>query len=277
MLTEDKIIRIYCIIDDILKGIGHQEDNRRKVSDSEIITTALVSALYFGGHLDNSRGFMKMTKLVPDMLDKSRFNRRLHQLSDLLFGIFYQIGNYLKSMAGASEYVIDSLPVAVCDNIRISRCKLLKGKQWRGKQCSMRRYFYGVKVQVLVNDQGIPVEFGFVPGCESDVQALKKLPLAVAAESKIYGDAAYTDYQTEDDMREAELVELMIQRKSNSLRKDEPWIRFIKEQMRKGIETSFSEIKALFLRKIHAVTFKGFLLKLVMFILAFTLNKITLN
>ena len=277
MLTEDKIIRIYCIIDDILKGVGHQEDNRRKVSDSEIITTALVSALYFGGHLDNSRGFMKMTKLVPDMLDKSRFNRRLHQLSDLLFGIFYQIGNYLKSMAGASEYVIDPFPVAVCDNIRISRCKLLKGKQWRGKQCSMRRYFYGVKVQVLVNDQGIPVEFGFVPGCESDVQALKKLPLTVAAESKIYGDAAYTDYQTEDDMREADLVQLMIQRKSNSLRKDEPWIRFIKEQMRKGIETSFSEINALFLRKIHAVTVKGFLLKLVMFILAFTLNKITIN
>ena len=275
MLTEDKIIRIYCIIDDILKAINHQEDNRRKVSDSEIITTALVSALYFGGHLDNSRGFMKMTKLVPDMLDKSRFNRRLHQLSELLFSIFYQIGHYLKSMAGASEYVIDSFPVAVCDNIRISRCKLLKGKQWRGKQCSMRRYFYGVKVQVLVNDRGIPVEFGFVPGCESDVQALKKLPLSVAAESKIYGDSAYTDYQTEDDMREADLIELMIQRKSNSLRKDEPWIRFIKEQMRKGIETSFSEIKALFLRKIHAVTFKGFLLKLVMFMLAFTLNKIT--
>ncbi|HWB25106.1 MAG TPA: IS982 family transposase, partial [Chitinophagaceae bacterium] len=116
---------------------------------------------------------------------------------------------------------------------------------------------------------------GFVPGCESDVQALKKLPLAVAPESKIYGDSAYTDYQAEDDMKETELIELMIQRKCNAKRKDEPWIRFIKEYMRKGIETSFSEIKALFLRKIHAVTFKGFLIKLVMFILAFTLNKLT--
>jgi hypothetical protein len=275
MLTEDKIIGIYCIVDDILKGIGHLEDKRRKVSDSEVITTALVSALYFGGHLDNGRGFMKMTKLVPGMLDKSRFNRRLHQVSELIFSIFWQLGHQLKSMAGASEYVIDSFPVAVCDNIRISRCKLLRGKQWRGKQCSMRRYFYGVKVQVLVTASGIPVEFGFVPGCENDVQALKKLPLAVAAESKIYGDSAYTDYQAEDDMKEADLVELMIQRKSNSKRPDEPWIRFIKEYMRKGIETSFSEIKALFLRKIHAVTFKGFLLKLVMFILAFTLNKLT--
>jgi hypothetical protein len=275
MLTEDKIIGIYCIIDDILKAIGHQEDSRCKVSDSEIITTALVSALYFGGHLDNGRGFMKMTKLVPNMLDKSRFNRRLHRLADLVFSIFCQLGHQLKSIAGASEYVIDSFPVPVCDNIRISRCRLLKGKQWRGKQSSMRRYFYGVKVQVLVNECGIPVEFGFVPGCENDGQALKKLPLAVASESKIYADSAYTDYLIEDDIKDADKIELLVQRKSNSKRPDEPWMRFIKEHMRKGIETSFSEIKALFLRKIHAVTFKGFLLKLVMFIFAFTLNKLT--
>ncbi len=275
MLREDKIIAIFCIVDDILKEVEHLEDKRRKISDSEIITTAIVSALYFGGHIDNARGFMKMTRLIPGMLDKSRFNGRLHHLSEFMFSMFCQIGHSLKSIAGASEYIIDSFPVAVCDNIRISRCKLLKGKQWRGKQCSMRRYFYGVKVQVLVNAQGVPVEFGFVPGCESDVQALKKLPLAVALESKIYGDSAYTDYLVEDDMREADLIDLMIQRKKNALRKDEPWIRFIKEYMRKGIETSFSGIKALFLRKIHAVTFEGFLIKLVVFILAFTLNKIT--
>jgi hypothetical protein len=275
MLREDKIIAIYCVVDDLLKGINHIEDNRRKVSDAEVITTAFVSALYFGGHIDNARGFMKMTKLIPNMLDKSRFNRRLHNVNGLMFSLFFQIGHYLKQIAGAAEYVIDSFPVAVCDNIRISRCKLLKGNQWRGKQCSMRRYFYGVKVQVLVNSKGIPVEFCFVPGSESDVQALKKLPLAVAPESKIYGDAAFTDYQIEDDIKEGDLIELMIQRKSNSTRKDEPWIRFIKEYMRKGIETAFSEIKALFLRKIHAVTFKGFLIKIIMFIAAFALNKLT--
>ncbi len=132
-----------------------------------------------------------------------------------------------------------------------------------------------MKVQVLTTTTGIPVEFCFVPGCESDVQALKKLPLAVAAESKIYGDAAYTDYTIEDDMKEAEGVELMVQRKKNAKRKDEPWQRFLKEQMRKGIETTLGEIKALFLRTIHAVTFKGFLLKLILFLFAFTLNKLS--
>lgn len=275
MLSDIKIISVYCLIDDILKGIGHKEDIRRKVNDSEVITTAIVSALYFGGHMDNARNFMKMTGMVPQMLDKSRFCRRLHALDSLLFSMFLQLGEYVKQIMGAGEYVIDSFPVAVCDNIRISRCKILKGKQWRGKQCSMRRYFYGVKVQVLTTAGGIPVEFSFVPGSESDVQALKKLPINVAPESNVYGDSAYTDYGIEDDMKDGEAINLMIQRKSNAKRKDEPWTRFIKETMRKRIETVFSGLKALFLRKIHAVTFKGFLLKLVVFIVGYTFNKLT--
>jgi hypothetical protein len=76
-------------------------------------------------------------------------------------------------------------------------------------------------------------------------------------------------------MKDADFIQLMIQRKGNAKRKDEPWIRFIKEYMRKGIETIFSQIKALFLRKIRAVTFKGFLIKPVMFIPGFTLDKLT--
>jgi hypothetical protein len=275
MLNEDKIISIFCLVDDLLKQIEHKEHPFRKVSDSEVITTAIVSALYFGGHLDNARGFMKMTKLSPQMLDKSRFCRRLHNLESLICSLFLQVGQYLKDISGAADYIVDSFPVAVCDNIRIANCKLLKGKQWRGKQCSMRRYFYGVKVQVLTTEKGIPVEFSFVPGSESDVQALKRLPLSVAPESNIYGDSAYTDYTIEEDARLGDEINLMIQRKSNSKRKDEPWIRFLKEYSRKRIETSFSEIKNLFLRKIHAVTFKGFLLKILMFIVAFTFNKLT--
>ena len=171
-----------------MKGMGHPEDIRRKVSDSEVITTAIVSALYFGGHIDHGGDMMRLTGMIPQMLDKSRFCRRLHQLEFLLCSLFFQVGQQLKTIAGASDYVIDSFPVAVCDNIRISRSRILKGKQ-----CSMRRYFYGVKVQVLTTSSGIPVELCFVPGSESDVQALRKLPMTVTPESKIYGDSAYTD------------------------------------------------------------------------------------
>jgi hypothetical protein len=275
MLSEDKIIAIYCFVDDFLKGIGHYEPANRKLSDSELITTTIVSALYFGGHWDNARGFMKISKLAPNMLDKSRFCRRLHQLEPLLCKMFFEIGQYLKMIAGASDYVIDSFPVAVCDNMRISRSKLIKGKQWRGRHSSMRRYFYGVKVQVLTTANGIPVEFCFVPGNENDVQALKKLPMTVAPESSIFADSAYTDYGIEDDIMDADAIKMMVHRKSNSKRPDEPHIIYLKNYMRKKIETTFSEVKALFLRKIHAVTFKGFLIKVLLFVMATTLNKLT--
>ncbi len=273
MLSTDKITSIFCLIDDMLKGIGHKEHPNRKMSDSEVVTTAFVSSLYFGGHIDHARNFMKMTGNIPGMLDKSRFNRRLHGISDLIYDLFIQLSNCIKSIAGACDYMIDSFPVSVCHNIRISRSKLLKGKQYRGYKASMRQYFYGVKVQVLSIKNSLPVEFCFVPGSEHDVRALAKLPLDICPESNIYGDSAYTDYLTEEDAFQAEGIKLMIQRKSNSKKPDKPWIVFLKQYMRKKIETSFSEIKALFLRKIHATSTKGFMLKLMLFVVAYAFNK----
>ncbi|MVN23554.1 IS982 family transposase, partial [Mucilaginibacter arboris] len=261
MLTKDKIIGIFCFIDDLLKTSNHYEDGRRQVSDSEVITTAIVSSLYFGGHQDKARQFMKMTGMIPGILDKSRFNRRLHQVAELIYSLFMQIGYYFKYVSCEMSYVLDSFPVAVCDNIRIANSKILQGKQWHGKQSSMRRYFYGVKVQLLVTKDGIPVEFGFVPGSEHDAQALKKLPMELPAESEVFADSAYTNYEIEDQLMETDLIALKVHRKSNAKRIDSVSAAFIKECMRKRIETTISEIKGLFLRKLHAVTFKGWLLK----------------
>ena len=39
--------------------------------------------------------------------------------------------------------------------MRISRCKLLKGKQWRGYNASKWEYFFGVKVDLIVTKGGI--------------------------------------------------------------------------------------------------------------------------
>lgn len=133
MLTSDKVIALYCIIDciidDVLKVMRHKEDIRIKVSDAEVITTAFVATLYFGGHLDNARVYMKQTGFVPRMLDKSQFCRRLHRSSDLFWAMFSQIGSKLKAIAGAATYVLDSFPVPACDNMRISTARVLSGKQ----------------------------------------------------------------------------------------------------------------------------------------------------
>ena len=89
-----------------------------------------------------------------------------------------------------------------------------------------------------------------------------------------YADAGYTCYEVEDLLKECDQVQLLCCRKSNSKRKEEPHMAFLKEQYRKRIETTFSGITSFFPKRIHAVTPQGFILKLILFIFNYTLNRI---
>jgi hypothetical protein len=42
----NKVVVIYAIVDDLLKAVGHQEDRRSQMSDSEVMTVGIVSAMF---------------------------------------------------------------------------------------------------------------------------------------------------------------------------------------------------------------------------------------
>jgi len=150
---------------------------------------------------------------------------------------------------------------------------LIKSKEYRGYTASKKRYFYGVKIQLLTTKSGIPVEFVFMPGSANDVRALNALPLNLPPGSEVYSDSAYTDYTAEDDLEQTSQISLKVMRKKNSKRQDAPWNQYIKQHTRHDIETVFSSITRVFPKSIHACTYEGFLLKLEAFILAFTIRQ----
>lgn len=269
----DHTTALYCITDDLLKAIRHQDDIRCELTDAEVITTALCAALHFDGKLERARKFMKETGLMPKMLSRSRLCRRLHRLKDLIYGLFHQLGEVLKEMSTSTHYRLDSFPVPVCDNIRINRSRLVTGEEFRGYIASKRRYFYGVRVHVITTEDDIAVELAFLPGEASDVRGLDVLPLSLPAGSQLFLDAGYTDYEAEDAITETEQIDFAIARKKNSKRGDDYWLSYYKKLMRKRIETTFSQITNLFPKHIHAVTFDGFLLKITMFVMAFAIDK----
>jgi hypothetical protein len=269
----DHTTALYCIVDDLLKAVGHHEDARCELSDAEVITAALVAAFNFGGNLERGRSFLREAGLMPRMLSRSRLNRRLHVVADLINTLFHQLGLVLKEASVSTKYLLDSFPVAVCDNMRISRCRLIRGEEFRGYIASKRRYFYGVRVQVVTTEDGVPVELAFLPGAASDVRALGVLPLSLPEGSQLFMDSGYTDYGTEDAAAEVDGVEFAPSRKSNSKRGDDVWRSYYKQLMRKRIETVFSQIAGLLPKQIHAVTLDGFLLKVSMFVIAFALDK----
>ena len=75
---DTNIVLIYCLCDDLLKWQHHRDDPQCVVSDAEVMTIAIVAAMYFGGNqclawlLLSEQGYIKRT------IGRSRFCRRLN-------------------------------------------------------------------------------------------------------------------------------------------------------------------------------------------------------
>ena len=280
---DDTIVTIYCYCDDLLKAIDHRDDPQVRLSSAEVMTVPLVAAALFGGNIEKARSFLNEYGYMPKMICKSRFNRRLHAIDPTLWSTLFSLLAELFKERYAGEldqqtYAVDSLPIAVCDNIRIKRCRLYPpeehgSKLFRGYIASKRRYFYGLRVHLLVTEAGEPVEFSLAAGSESDIAVFKEMNLELGEGSIICADKAYTDYEYEDLLEEVGL-HLKAQRKKNSKRPMPAFEEFLSKPIRQYIETVFSQLSALFARKIHAVTPRGFELKIVCSLLAFSIQRL---
>jgi hypothetical protein len=268
---DSQIVAVYCLCDDLLKALYHPEDQQCQMSDAEVMTTAITAMLFFGGNFEMARRFLADQGYLPNMLGKSRFSRRLHRIADLFLTLFNLLGKTWKALNEHSIYILDSFPVAVCDNYRIPRSRIYQGEAWRGYQPSKKRYFYGLKIHLLITESGQPAEFFLTAGSYSDTSALKLYPLDLPQGSQLTGDKAYNDYEVEDTLEEADL-HLTPLRKKNSLRRSPPWVHYLMSSYRKMIETTGSMIERLLPKHIHAVSAKGFELKVALFVLACSIN-----
>jgi hypothetical protein len=282
---DDTITAIYCLCDEFLKAIGHRRDDpQTRLSTAEVMTIPLVASTFFGGNIDETRRFLNEYGYMPKMISKSHLNRRIHAIEPTLWRALFEVlaQAFIERNDPDRTYVVDSLPVPVCDNIRIRRCRLYplevegesppeRKKSFRGYIASKRRYFYGLRVHLVVTGAGEPVEFSLAAGSEADVAVFKDLNLDLPEGSIICADKAYTDYDYEDLLEEAGL-HLKAQRKKNSKRPLAAWEEFLGKPIRQYIETVFSRLTSFFPKKIHAVTPRGFELKIFCFLLAFSIQ-----
>jgi hypothetical protein len=269
---DEQIVAIFVIVSDLLQAIGHREDQQCRLSDAEVMTTAIVAALFFGGNYELARRLLAEPQYMPAMLSKSRFNRRLHRLRPLFLRLFALLGEHWKEVNADSIYIIDTFPVAACDNYRIRRCRLYQGEDYRGYIASKKKYFYGLKIHLLVTKEGQPVELFLTPGADSDVACLDLFDFDLPDGSEVYADRIYNDYLLEDVINETGTIRFVPLRKKNSKRPHPPWLHYWISRHRKQIETAGSLLERRLPKHIHAVTAVGFELKVVLFVLALSLD-----
>ena len=189
---DDTIITIYCLCDDFLKAMSHRrrDDPQTRLSTAEVITIPLVASTFFDGNIDKTRRFLYEYGYMPLMISKSHLNRSLHAIEPALWRVLFELlaQAFKQRNAPDQTYAVDSLPVPVCDNIRIGRCRIYpleeghddddgtpkEEKSFRGYIASKRRYFYGLRVHLVVTGAGEPVEFALAAGSEAPTSRSSK-------------------------------------------------------------------------------------------------------
>jgi len=157
------------------------------MTNAEIITTVLTAAQFFCGNQRKAADFLKTYRYIPNFLSESHFNRRLHRIPVALWeSLFSSLAEYFKCISSSNEYVVDSFPIPICDNIRIFKAKILKNEKYRGYIASKKRFFYGLRVHLVATTNQEPVECILAPGCESDISAFKRFNLDLPKGATIY-------------------------------------------------------------------------------------------
>jgi hypothetical protein len=218
--------------------------------------------------------------LFSYILEESRFLRRLKRLLDKqFFPIFRQLLELFTQIpAHEIEYfAIDSFPIPVCENIRANRSKLAPSEKFRGYIPSKRTDIHGLKLHIVASSKGFIKEFVITPASYHDIKGLYLLPLDLPEGSFLYADKAYNDYLLEDLLKEVEGINLEVIRKRNSRKKEPGYKNFLRKVRRRFIETIGSELHKLLPRKLHAVTLRGFLLKLHLLVLSFNFSQFLCN
>jgi hypothetical protein len=76
-----------------------------------------VACAFFSGNLEASRSFLEEYGYIKKAISKSRFNRRLHAIDPSLWRTLFDVlaEIFKHEHSEQTTYVVDSLPVAVCD------------------------------------------------------------------------------------------------------------------------------------------------------------------
>lgn len=127
-----------------------------KLSDATILTLILLQ-VYLG--ITSQAKFYRLVKvLLPhlELINLSRFNRRSRQL----LPVIQRIRLALAKRAECSDVaIIDSFPLRLCQNIRNRRVKIFTPYANIGFNATKRIWFYGFKVHVVMDLDGLILNY----------------------------------------------------------------------------------------------------------------------
>lgn len=208
MFSKDKVIEIFCTVDDFckefdleikkLKRVQLPEDKKHRnralsMSDSEIIT--ILIGFHLGAHRTFKHYYQQVVQgywadLFPKTLSYNRFVEVQHRYF-IVMALFLK-QKCLGQCTGIS--FMDSTTMKVCKNQRIHNHKVFKGLAERGR--SSMGWFYGFKLHLVCNEKGELLSFYLTKGNVDDRNPKHIKKLTEQLFGKMYADSRQRIYLT---------------------------------------------------------------------------------
>lgn len=255
-MNDSYIVTAYCVIEDVLTAYNYEDDVRSSVSAAEVILVAVVAAKYFQNHHERALCILVRLGDIPK-LSVSRFNRRLHALSDWLHNIVSLLGEIFTQ---GEAFIMDSMPLPVCKRARARRCKKVRGKAYCGYCAAKKEKFFGWRLHLVCDPDGIPVAFDLLPASEHDLTPIHELTANLPAGASVFGDKGYISAEDARTILEDVAVRIVAIPRKNMPRNS--WAdEFDMRLYRRRIETVYSQLESMGVQRLKARTNLGFELK----------------
>jgi hypothetical protein len=267
---EQRMITIYCLIEEFIRNKRRKKEHKlSKISDSEVLFLGYLAISDFNGNYKKAHHYIMEMKLITK-IEYSRFIRRLNNLENVIEELFYFLSQLFIKINDSQIYSVDSFPVELCQIQREKSSKLWIDSSLKGYNASKRKYFYGFKVHMVITTNKEPVSVYISEGKVHDIEASYKVIPTLPKGSIVIGDKGYISGKLEDFLDKLGIKLSALKRKNM---KQDPYHR-VKQKIRKGVETVFSVITSKFGKVIKATSIRGFLVKLKLFILAYSIDRV---
>jgi IS5 family transposase len=233
-----------------------------KMNDLEVIALAVCSE---SAGIDSENLLFSKLKTdyrlsFPNLVDRSRFNRRRRGLGEYI----QELTKRLAITMGVDSNIdlVDSVPCPIVKNSRERSFKICKedpdNQPKKGWSAVDQRYYIGYKLHLLTSEYGVIQDMQLTPANVHDINFLKKLdPESYSLGKTILGDKGYISARLQVDLFTQYEINLQVPYKSNQENTSE--MNPENGKKRRRIETQFSQLCDQFrLKHNYAKSFSGF-------------------
>jgi hypothetical protein len=246
-------------------GNYYSYSRKPKMSDSEIIALSLLgesigidSENYLFGKIRSDHIYD-----FPNLIDRSRFNRRRKRLGDLIARLNQRISAILNE--GENIYLVDSIPIPVCQIARERSCKICKEDfdtaPDKGYSAVSRSWYYGYKLHLVTSVSGVFSSMELTKASIHDIHYLNEIKRSGISDCTLIADKGYVSKPIKMDLFTTKQIRLQTPLRFNQHDKERFPIIF--SRARKRIETLFSQLcDQLMLKRNYAKTRTGLSIRL---------------